>query len=513
MNRRPSIGRNVLSNWVSLGTSVACAFVLTPIVVRALDTERYGIWSFLNGLLAYSDLLYLGLGSALIRYVAQARADRDQARVNRLTSVVVSIYSALGLLGFLVFAAVSGIVPALFAEPLSAATSRSASHACTLLGLRLMLAFVSSGFSGLLCGYERFDFVNGVGVVSAIARLVATLVVVPSAADPLLAMALIACGAAVMDALSLAGIAFWYVPQLSIRFVRPALKETSVLYRFGIQSFFVLLAFKLISYTDTTVIGLRLGAASVALYSLPLQIVEYVRLSVSSFTGVFLPRLTLLSAREDVRSLRETYLSSTRITCFLAGWLGALAIALGPRFLDLWVGPEFGRHATAVLVLLTISAFASATSTQAPFPFYQALNLVSRPAAVLTAEAALNLGLSIWLAPRLGIAGVALATAIPAVLVSLVLLPPFMCRRLELPVTTLIASGVAPGVVMLLLTLAVEWVVTVVSPAHSYLHLLACACTSAPLAIALVAVTFPASERRSIVDAVRRLRRNASKPF
>ena len=54
-------------------------FVVTPIVVRSLGIERYGIWSFLNGLLAYSELLYFGLGSALVKYAAQYRARDDIA--------------------------------------------------------------------------------------------------------------------------------------------------------------------------------------------------------------------------------------------------------------------------------------------------------------------------------------------------------------------------------------------------------------------------------------------------
>ena len=79
MTRPGSLARNVLSNWIGIPITVAYGLVITPIIVRALDTELYGVWSFLNGLLMYSDLLYVGLGSALIKYVAQHRANDDQA--------------------------------------------------------------------------------------------------------------------------------------------------------------------------------------------------------------------------------------------------------------------------------------------------------------------------------------------------------------------------------------------------------------------------------------------------
>ena len=74
MNRQPSIARNVISNWLALGTSVVVALIVTPVIVRTLEAQRYGVWSFLNGLLAYSELLYLGLGSAIVQATSRKPA-------------------------------------------------------------------------------------------------------------------------------------------------------------------------------------------------------------------------------------------------------------------------------------------------------------------------------------------------------------------------------------------------------------------------------------------------------
>lgn len=343
-------------------------------------------------------------------------------------------------------------------------------------------------------------------------RLFGILVFVPTAADPLLALALVTCATAVAECVGLGGLASWYVPELSIRLARPRLDEIGPLYHFGIQSFFVLLSFKLISYTDTTVIGFTLGASSVALYTVPLQLVEYARISVGGFAGVFLPRLAQLTARNDVQSLREAYVSAARITCFLAGWIGALVFALGPTFLTLWIGPEFGSRAQPILLFLTIGAFASAISTQAPLPFYQALHSVGRPALILTIEAVSNLALSIWLAFQLGIVGVALATALPAVLVSAMLIPPFLCRRLELSIATFFMASILPGVAMLGLTGLSEWGLNHLVEAHSYATLAVEAVATVPLAVVLVFVSFPAHERRSMLDALRWHRRQSAEP-
>jgi len=507
MTRPGSLARNVLSNWLNIPVRVAYGLIITPIMVRALDTELYGVWSFVNGLLMYSDLLYVGLGSAVIKYVAQHRANNDQPAINRLISVVGGIYGVIGIICFAVMSAMSAVVPHIFAEPLSADAARAASSTCVLLGAQLFFIFVGSAFSGLICGHDRYDLVNMAGLATVGLRFLAIPLILASGHDPLFRLALLTCSAAALQTLTLAAIAFRLVPRLSVGVVRWRVAELRMLYGFGVQSFFIILAVRIVSFTDTTIIGIMLGASSVALYALPLQLMEYGRTVVGGFTGVWLPRLTLLTTRGDMASMREAYLSANRIACFLTSWLGATVMTLGPAFLNRWVGDEFGTPAQWVLSFLAIAAFGQVLSTHAPLGFYQALHLVSFPAKVLMLEALLNLGLSIWLAPRLGITGVALATALPAVCVSAVLLPPYLCRHLELPVRTFFVAAVLPGGLMFVANAVVLWLSGLVITAHSYPAIVARAALSIPVGVLVFFATFPPQERKAVGELLSNLRK------
>ncbi|HUU34204.1 MAG TPA: hypothetical protein VMW48_09070, partial [Vicinamibacterales bacterium] len=405
----PSLVRNVLSNWFVLGVGVAYALFITPVIVRALGQEQYGVWSFLNGVLAYSDVLYFGLGAAFVKYVAECRAKGDLAGVNRLASVVTIIYAVLGSFCLLVAVAVSGFVTSVFAQPLTPEVARAATFTCVLLGTQLLFVFVGSAFVGLLSGYERYDLANAVYLVGVMIRFVATPLLVRPGHEPLLTLAVLSAATAGLGVVVLAIVSFRVVPGFALRLLRPTGAELARLYGFGLQSFFIIFAVKLISYTDTTVIGVTLGAASVALYTLPVQLIEYARTAVTGFSGVFLPRLAGLVARQDHAGLRAAYLSAMRFACVLSGWMVVSMIVLGPAFLNRWVGPAFGTPVQMVLLWLAVAAFGQVVSTQVPLPFYQALHIVALPAAVLTVEAAINLGLSLWLAPRIGIVGVAVA--------------------------------------------------------------------------------------------------------
>jgi O-antigen/teichoic acid export membrane protein len=495
-----SIARNVLSNWLTIPISVAYGLIVTPIIVRALDTELYGVWSFLNGLLMYSDLLYVGLGSALIRYVAQHRANDDQAALNRLISVVSGIYGVLGTVCFAVMIVMSGIIPYAFAEPLSPEAARSAAATCVLLGAQLFFVFIGSAFSGLICGYNRYDLANVVNITTIAMRFIAIPLVLAPGRDPLFRLALLTCASAAVHTLMLAAIAYRLVPRLSVRLVRWRRDELRMLYGFGLPSFFILLAVRLVSFSDTTIIGLMLGASSVALYALPLQLMEYSRATVGGFTNVLLPRLTALTTRGDIASLREAYLSATRVACFLTAWLAATLMMIGPSFLNRWVGDDFGGPAEWVLIFLAVAAFGQVLSTHGPLGFYQAMHLVAFPAKVLMFEAVVHLALSIWMARQFGITGVAIATALPSLFISAVVLPRYLCRHLELPVRRFLAASVAPGAVMFVANAFVLYVAGLVINAESYPAIVGRAALSIPVALLVFLATFPSRDRRAVRD-------------
>jgi len=394
----------------------------------------------------------------------------------------------------------SSVVPHAFAEPLSPDAARVASATCVLLGAQLFFVFVGSAFSGLICGHDRYDLVNVVNIANVAVRFVAIPVIITPGSDPMLRLALLTCATAAGQTLILAAIAYRIVPRLSVRVVRCRIDELRILYGFGLPSFFIMLAVRLISFSDTTVIGIMLGASSVALYALPLQLMDYARMAVNGFTGVLLPRLTLLTTRGEMSSVRESYLSATRIACFLTAWLGATLMIVGPAFLNRWVGESFGEPARWVLIFLAVAAFGQVLSTHAPFGFYQAMHLVKFPAMVLTIEAAVNLALSIWLAPHLGITGVALATAVPAALISSVVLPRYMCRHLDLPMRTFLVASVLPGAVMFVANAIVLDVSGLVMASGSYAAIVARAALSVPVALLVFLTTFPAQERRAFWD-------------
>lgn len=502
--RHPSLRRNVVMNWVSTLANVGLSFLMIPLVVRTLDKELYGVWSFLNGIAAYSNLIYLGLGAAFMKYFSEAVGRRDVAQLNRLLGIACTLYSCLGAVCVIIALSISPFIPTAFAQPLTGAVAGATQAATVLLGLRVMCFFVASAFSALLASHGRMDLVAATTTFTAILRTLAVVVAIRYK-EPLVALAIVMVAEAALQIGIMAALGRLITPDVRVRWLWPTALELRSLYGFGFQAFFVQLAVMLIGYTDTALIGFFLGAGSVTLYALPLQLVEYSRLLINGVTLALLPELSASRARGDHARLTEIYLRAARVCACLAMFIGIHLIILGPAFLRIWVGEAFAVSSPAVLVFLSIAAFASALSTQVLAPFYQALDMLRVLVAILLGEALLNVALSIWLAQVVGLAGVALATALPACLITMVLAPRYMLPLLGVGWREFATAVLLPATGVLVASVVAQTVMSIWGEPTSYLRLVLRTVASAIASLPVIVVGFPRQEWLPLVRRFGRL--------
>jgi hypothetical protein len=81
--------------------------------------------------------------------------------------------------------------------------------------------------------------------------------------------------------------------------------------------------------------------------------------------------------------------------------------------------------------------------------------------------------------------------------VSAVVLPPYLCRQLAVPIRTFLVAGVLPGALMFVLTSVVLYLSGLVITAESYPAIVLRAAISVPVALLVFLVTFPPEERRA----------------
>jgi O-antigen/teichoic acid export membrane protein len=108
---------------------------------------------------------------------------------------------------------------------------------------------------------------------------------------------------------------------------------------------------------------------------------------------------------------------------------------LGPRFIGWWIGPAFEEPSGRILQILVLSCLVFLPVRGVALPIMMGLGKPQVPTVAFLATGVLNLVLSIALARPLGLAGVAIGTAVPNVLFAAFVLV-VTCRELGVPVRT-----------------------------------------------------------------------------
>ncbi len=321
--------------------------------------------------------------------------------------------------------------------------------------------------------------------------------------NPLLALALVIVITGALETAALVVMAYRLDPGLRLRPAVPRRRELRMLYGFGIFAFLIQLASRIISYTDTTVIGVMLGAASVTFYTLPLQLAEYARLAVHAVVSVLLPHLSGLRAVGRTADLRQMYLRSVRTAAFVSAFLNVNIIFLGVPFIRLWVGPSYADAAPIILTALAATGFLQSIATQSQTPFCMAMDSLGVPVAVLLVEAVVNLALSVALVRPLGLTGVALGTVLPALFCSGVFIPRYVARKVGVPLASVVREGLVPAFGLIAVLAGVHVVMTMLVRPNSYSALAAGVAVTLPFTALTALVTFPREERLAFAAYVR----------
>lgn len=425
--RRPSLKINAISNWTSLVVQVAVGFFLTPFIIRHLGRDGYGVWVLVGSFIGYYGLLNLGVGSAITRYISRYSAQNDSKSLNETANTALAMFCATGLIAI----ALSFLIAAPLADffKVTPEHSEEFKRIVVVLGIATGLSFPSGVFSAMITARERFVAVNIVNITTTLLRTGLTVVIL-LAGHGLAGIAYPTLAATVISLVAVFWMARVVVPEFCFQLKSARLTTLKMLLVYGGYTTIIAVADILRLKIDSLVIGKMLGMAEVGVYGIAATLIHYMLSLVASGMGVLTPRFTALDGEQKQEELKGTFLKALSISSCIAWGVALLLLLFGRPFVLLWVGEGF-VGTVPVLSILAVS-YAFALSQTPGIGLMYALNKHSYYAIVSTLEAIANVGLSILLARQFGIIGVALGTAIPMILVKLIVQPVYVSRLVGL---------------------------------------------------------------------------------
>jgi O-antigen/teichoic acid export membrane protein len=430
--RKLAIGSS--SRVIHLALLTAIGFVLTPFTVHSLGSEQYGLWALANAFVGYYSLLDLGLSGAVFTHMSHALGAKDYQAGSRIYSTGLAIFGTLGGILIVVTLCLAGGI--LLFHP---GHSVALALLVLIVGFQTALSFPMRAPFGVLNAGSHFEVSSAIFIGSAILRTVGTVFVL-RAGKGVIGLAVINLLSWIPGYVAVCLAVHWRYPFIHLRALGTWHRETAQkLFSFGVPVLIGQIADRIRLQADTMVVSLFLGLSAVAHYNVATTLIMYYMDGVLAITGVLTPVLSMQMSAKDADGLRRSLLMGTRLAICAGGFAAFGLIVWGRPFISRWMGPSF-LDAYPVLVILALAVFFDLWQSTAVNALYATMHQKTY-AKINISEAIANLVLSLLLAPRLGMIGIALGTLLPSIVIRVGVQPFVVQRKLGLPVGQYFATS------------------------------------------------------------------------
>jgi O-antigen/teichoic acid export membrane protein len=402
--------KNTSVNALAGVVSAVLTIVLTPYLLHRLGPSDYGIWLLAttltlgSGYLAVADL---GLPEATVKFIADARARNDGEAVNHIVSTTVALFAVSGVVLALAVVGLAGALSHVF--KITDASRPLARQVFAIVGVQVCVDLPAAGLLAVVEGAQKYFAYR---VVDVGARILWAISVVVAIATGHGVVALAVLSLVVAAVRCVAAYASAATVQRGLR-VRLSLVRRRVLRDVaGFAS--TLVGMRLLSIVywqmDRAIIGIALTAAAVARYEIAYRIHSTALFALSIMPSAVMPAAAHLGAESEADRLRVLYLRGTKyaVGLSLSVTLGALLFA---RWIIVaWVGADYESVTGAARLFLVYPAFASVHVIG--LAILVGLGRMRRVLALNALAVAMNLVVSVVLAPRIGINGVIVGTLV-----------------------------------------------------------------------------------------------------
>ena len=135
-----------LLSYLQMVLSVIIGIVYTPVMIRLLGQNEYGLYNTVASTISMLSVLSLGFNSGYIRYYARYKKEKRTEAVYRLNGMFLLIFSLIGIIAFLCGMYLTNHLQLVFSKGLTSEEYGIAKVLMLLLTINLAVSFPMSVF-------------------------------------------------------------------------------------------------------------------------------------------------------------------------------------------------------------------------------------------------------------------------------------------------------------------------------------------------------------------------------
>jgi len=387
---------------------IIVGIVFVPFLLSQLGDSEYGLYKLMFSTASYLSVLDFGIGATITRYVVKFKTEKNKREEENFVAMGLLIYAALALIVLLSAVCINFAIPKMYAASIPAEKMMEARLMFLLLCVNTAVHLISHAYSGLFHAYERFVYSKLLSIIKILFRvllIVIGVLLVKNAmviviVDVVLGMLALLCNILYAK----------YSVKCKIKLHRwdRALAKEAFVFTSAILMQSIINQFN--TNVDNLVLGVFTTTATIAMYSVALQLFNmYSNLS-TAISSVYLPSVSRSVFRGDSDDeVTKKVIEPSRIQ------LSILLLALsgyylfGQTFITLWVGEDFLYAYWIGAILLTASTLELSQNTITSV--LKAKNILHGKTWILFGSTAVNVLLTFLLVPRYGAIGATIGTA------------------------------------------------------------------------------------------------------
>lgn len=341
-------------SYINLGLSSLIPFFYTPIMLKLLGNEEYGLYSLSSSTIGYLSLLSFGFGGTILRYLTIYRAKEDKKQEESVLGFFIILYGIVAILIFIGGIIISNNVKLIFSKGLTADELAKMQILVIIMAFSSAISFPISIFSSVIMAHERYIFRKCVDMLSTVIAPVGNLIA-------------LYCGfASVGMAMVSVIIQFTMLPINMIycvkvlhvrpRFCRIPIKLIKEMLGFSAFVFIGTIVDMLFWGTDKVLLGMYASTTAVTIYNIGATFNNMVLNLSTAISNVLTTRITNMVAKEATNEqLTDIFIKVGRLQYVVVALMVTGFSVFGQSFIQLWAGDGYqDAYWIAVLTLFPL---------------------------------------------------------------------------------------------------------------------------------------------------------------
>jgi O-antigen/teichoic acid export membrane protein len=445
------IVHNTFFNVAALLSNALVGFFLIRFFLEQLGEAQYGVWLLIGGtIFRYAPLLSLGFNSSVNRYIPLFIAKNDNDGVQRALNTSLFFFIAIGIILAIISLVVCYNIGSWFAiEP---ELVRTAGILVLIIGFCSAFAMPMQSSTAILSGLQRYDIINLVMLALLALRTILVVILLRHGHGLLTTGALFGLSEIIIRVIHTVFVKK-LLPGALLSFTKIDLQLLKEMLEYGINTFMYAMGAIIIYYASNLIIGIFIGTAQISQFTIASAGIILLSQFLQAFTAAIKPAVTDLDARNDAAAVKEIAFLTQKYSLLLIIPGGCFLIVMGREFLNVWVSDKFSDPSVidSMAIILTILTVGHCLRLAQHSNF---LVLVGRGQhkifGILTALTALFCVLASVVSVKIlnwGLIGIAWSNFLPMALISVLILPIYFNRKMNISTIENIKSVWQPALI------------------------------------------------------------------